>query len=109
MEFVLLILGLALLAVIGHGIWVTVAMILRALVGTKSPAHRPRDSRWETCPQCLDAVLFSLRRCERCHLDLHSVAARELRDLRTTARELDILVQTGHIDGPALERIRASI
>jgi hypothetical protein len=111
MELLLILLGLGLVALVGHGIWVSLAWVLRALAGgeTAPPPRRRLEPEREMCPQCGRPVPSWLSRCQSCGLDPQSLAARELRDLAVTARELAVLANAGNINQATLDRLRESI
>jgi hypothetical protein len=110
MEVLLVLLGLGLLAIVGHAIWLAGAAAVRAVFGsdTSSPKQQPARGR-EICPQCGHALPPWRGPCDECGLEPWSIAAHELRDLAATTRELDVLAFAGGIDRATVERMREII
>src|SRR5262245_30508389 len=86
-------LGIVILAVLGHGIWMAGAAIGQALFGSTPPADR-RQLRDE-CPRCGRPV--SARHCFGCGLDLDGPLANQLYDINITWGTIQALVDQGEL------------
>jgi len=83
--FLALAVVLTIIAVIGHLIWVTVAWLIRALVGSSRP--RPEDERRQ-CPFCDRPTPRRFERCDWCGRMLRGALAEELADVAATVRQI---------------------
>ena len=87
-DFVFLIgrlaLELAVIAAVGHGIWIFVAWVFRALRGTRSPDVRQP----ERCVFCKKRTSSAHDRCDWCGRELCGPLAGELKDLDAVDRQL---------------------
>jgi hypothetical protein len=110
----ILLVVLGVLMLVGHGLWLLLAAILRIIFGSSSdrrsvePTLGPAAG-WSTCPQCERHLLPRHLRCWGCGLDLTSVLAGELADLRTTARQLRYFRAQGALDEATWQQLRAHI
>ncbi len=95
--------GLVVLAGVGHLIWLALAGLIRLATGGGPP--EPRWLRLAKCPACGELVAGDGRRCETCGLAQGGATADALRDLQTTLRQLRRFHETGALDTPTLERL----
>jgi hypothetical protein len=94
------VLVLAVIAVIGHVIWLVCAAFLRTLLGVPAPEHRQN-----ICPRCGAGLWLAERYCGDCDFDLSSPAAAEVRDLETTERQLRALHRRGDLEDTAWQEV----
>ena len=88
-EIPILLAVLALVAVVGHGIWLVAAAVFRTISGQPSSAElRPR------CPRC-HVFLTEPARCVACDWD--AVRDRPVDAKLVTRRQLDQLLRQGHL------------
>jgi hypothetical protein len=93
---------LALVAVIGHGLWMLFAELFRLLFG--SEPQPPQVA----CAGCGHVWPPSQQRtCPQCGLDPAGTAALELRELDATQRQLRAFLSTGDAIPPGLEQLQA--
>jgi hypothetical protein len=97
----LLLLGLFLITLIGHGIWVFFAMVFRALLGIE----RREPASAEECGRCGRLRPPSTRFCPACRLDSQGILAVELNDLRVTLRQLQRLRKQDGIEPDLHDRL----
>ncbi len=95
---------LALITVLGHVIWITLAWLIRTLFGV--PRQRPSD-RPRRCPFCDRWTPESQNRCDWCGRDLRSLMAQELDDLLALARELRRLQQAKVLEAGEVDDLLA--
>src|SRR5262245_51782500 len=98
-----LLFALALITLIGHGIWVLLAMILRAIfsgseaeraaVDDRSAAQAPRKTH---CSECGTALLDGDSFCPLC--GRVRLSAGPMADLAMIARQLDKFLSQGRLD-----------
>jgi hypothetical protein len=103
---------LVLITLVGHGIWVLFAWLIRALAGLNAPAPgKRRESTHlpERCAGCGQLLPPRQRFCEKCGLESKSPAAGELHDLEITAQQLARLQQAGTLDSPTYEQVHRCI
>jgi hypothetical protein len=98
---------LVLVTVIGHGIWVVVAAIIRALAG--GPRRSSAKVLPIECPGCGRLLPFQRGDCEWCGLDLTSPKAAELTDLEATDRQLERFWRRKVLERSLLERLQDAI
>ncbi len=101
---------LGLITVIGHGIWVLLAAIFRAISGgpkpqsiidsDKSAARAPRDAH---CAECGAVMLAADSFCPVCGRSRASVGP--MADLATTARQLHKFLSQGQLDAETHNRV----
>lgn len=101
---------LAIVAVIGHGIWVAAASIF----GSAPPPARERPHRahrrdHRVCFGCGETVAWDDPACPSCGLDPDSRAADELRDLEATARTVQLLRDAGTLPADTCEQVYRGI
>jgi hypothetical protein len=104
---VLLVFLLALVAVtvVGHGIWLLMAALVRSVQGPRpEPAQRPgpapsRKPSEDVCPGCEAQLLSWQQTCPRCGLDQGGTVARQLRDLVAARRVVARLVSGERLAG----------
>ncbi|MBI3411921.1 MAG: hypothetical protein HY040_26625 [Planctomycetes bacterium] len=97
----LLAMGVFLVAVVGHGLWVLVSIIFKGLPPPASAAvsHRRR------CVACGTGFSNSLEACPACGLDPHGETSVELHELEATVRQVQALVERGDLEAGAAEQI----
>ncbi|MBL8792264.1 MAG: hypothetical protein JNM56_00010, partial [Planctomycetia bacterium] len=95
---------LGFIALLGHGIWVFVAVIFRALLGGDRP--RERETPFE-CPACERFSPGWSEHCLNCGLLRHSPATAELTDLAALQRQLERFERAGTADAGLLEKVQA--
>jgi hypothetical protein len=87
-----LVAGLAVVALVGHGLWVAIAAIFRGIREDTS-RYRPRPASLgqgrQPCVRCGLKLPWEVRDCPRCGLDRDGLNAAELADLEATARQLE--------------------
>jgi hypothetical protein len=104
--FLVILFLLAVITVVGHGIWVLLAALGRALAGgtqTDVPASRRPGGR---CPRC-GRPLMGKNECLVC--GLAAPAFNELGDLEATARQLSVFRQAGVLEEATNTQIQAVI
>jgi len=94
---------LTIVTVLGHGIWLLVALVCRALAG--SPAHRAKEDESVECPRCSRFFAPGQRRCYACGLNRDSPLAEELADLQAAARQLERFRESGSLEKAELEQM----
>lgn len=98
---------LAVVAVVGHGLWVVAATLLRALfAGPGRPADRP-PRRLQTCPACGANAPPAADICLHCGLDFDTPVARQLGRIRTAQTEVDALAESGDLDAETAKVVSA--
>ena len=106
-EFLLLLLFvLAVVTLVGHGLWLLVSALVSALGGGRNPAQQVA---WEGCAGCGMKIAPDAGRCWWCGLEQASAAAAELTDLRATGRQLRRFHEQGLLDITAFERLEAKV
>src|SRR4051794_4816470 len=96
-----LVLGAALVAVVGHALWLAIAAVFRALglAQEQAPPERPRRPRQTPrCPACDARLVDAEGVCPGCGLDPEGKLAGQLRDLETTRFVVARLVDREEID-----------
>ncbi len=88
---------LGVITLVGHGIWVLLALIFG---GGKRPAENAA-----LCVFCGHHTPTADPRCQWCGRELHTVAADELRDLAAVERQLLRWRQTGRLTSKEYERL----
>jgi len=83
-----LFIALAIITLIGHGIWITLAWLVRTLSGGSAG----REDR-RRCPFCLRSTPRRQDRCQWCGRDLRSPLAAELADLEGLKRQVKRFVE----------------
>src|SRR5262245_56311385 len=97
MEALLIVLlVLALVTLVGHGIWIGLAALGRSLTGAGEV--RGRVERDERCPGCGARLNDRERDCPNCGLVRDGARARQLRDLAVARRQVDALYDRGELD-----------
>lgn len=102
---ILLVVGGA--TVIGHGIWVLIATLVRALIGSEA-AGNP-TIRTVECLRCGRFMPAERRRCGSCGLEQDSPLGKELADLVATARQLERFRASSALNGDHLEQVFAAV
>jgi hypothetical protein len=101
MDLVLFLFGLGLIIVVGHGLWVVLALAVRALRGT-TPADVVRRQVWRLaerkCLRCGAPLPRLNEECPECGLELRGPLARGLRDVVCAWEQIGRLVATGECD-----------
>jgi hypothetical protein len=100
---------LAVVAVIGHGIWVAVAAIYRSARSAQDHGRLSRRRVFRRCVGCGEEFLSDDERCPHCGLDRASKAAAELRDLEAAARTVQRLRDQGTLSAKMCEQIYQTI
>jgi hypothetical protein len=95
-----------LIAVVGHGIWVFVAWLLRTVAGAGTRPPREVQPR---CPRCGWRLLRDETQCPECRLELGSPAAVELDELTATHRQLAAFHSAGILDPASWEKLQDHI
>lgn len=99
---VVLVCLLAIITVVGHGIWIMFA----GLFGSAPPPEtHAATRRRRICPDCESALLATERDCFRCGLDQDSRLARQLERLRFSAREVQGLAERGELEADAARTV----
>jgi hypothetical protein len=109
----LIVLGVVLFVVttVGHGIWVVLASIFRSMGARPEPwpeeraPRRSREGSRVRCPRCGVTYSHSHHLCPSCGLSPTAPLARDLRDLETTARNVEALVNAGTLEAGLGEQV----
>jgi hypothetical protein len=108
LEILIALFVLALVVPIGHGVWVALAALVRALAGRPATARpvRPEGGRRARCPGCeVCWVHPDDRVCPRCGLEGPERLAVRLAELAGVQREVRRLLRDEEIGPQAAERI----
>ena len=89
---------LAVVTVIGHGIWVGLAAVFRAI--------RPRKEQPPVCRFCYHRMPSNSEHCPACGRSQVSPMAAELADLEAFGRQVDRFEEAGTLDPPLAEQLR---
>ncbi len=102
---------MGLLALLGHGIWLFVAWFFRILTGVASspPVHDPEAEIRKRCAQCGSTLSRFDDHCNRCGLNRVGPLAANLRDLKTTLRQLRALKEDGLLDAQTFENAQQCV
>src|SRR5262245_129878 len=92
----LFIIALAVVTVVGHGIWVLVANMFRS-------------QTWEDCPRCGGPCSAQRRSCPRCGLERRGRVADELADLEATRRQLGRFRRRDDLPPAVLRAMRRAV
>ena len=95
--------GFVLVVVVGHFIWVAIAAMLGAVVGSTESARSPRPYRY--CPACGAEPEPRDRDCPRCDLELDGRLAHELHRVHVAEREVKALLTHAQIDRETADTI----
>ncbi len=93
-----LVLVAGVLAVVGHGLWLLFAAVVRAFFGDLGSVRR-------ACVRCGWAVADGERICSRCGLSQESEAATELSELEVVARRVRALAGRDELDAETSARV----
>jgi len=91
---------LAVITVIGHGIWVLLSLLFGGGEG-KTDTRR--------CPFCHRITSFARERCDWCNRRLHGPSAQKLADLDAFARQLQRFEEAGAVDASTAASLSACI
>src|SRR5262245_51704789 len=105
---VILVVIVAVVTVVGHGIWVFLAWLFGAPRRTEE-VEASSKTAGEDCIGCGGTVFAGYKRCRWCGLDPHGAVAAELTDLQAAARELTVFREQGTLDAETLDRIQSCI
>ena len=111
--FVVLFFVLAIVTVIGHGIWVLLAHVF----GGQSPSSRtppmraaPEDANWHACPRCGSPREPEQQVCPICNWPYASKPAADgMAALRALRRQLEVFGQQGLLDADARAQLNLAI
>lgn len=95
----------AIVTLVGHGIWTVAALILRGSFG--SGAQRGPDR--QSCPKCGIHFGGEHSHCPSCGLNMNGALAVELRELDRAARSIQYLIDTETLDKSQGEEIYQQI
>jgi hypothetical protein len=100
---------LTLITLIGHGIWILVAKLVRTLqvppsLDDEDPAPSP-----PFCARCGRLLLPGSGHCRNCGQLRDDPVAKELRDLEAAARQLTLFAKAGTLDAETCTRFQACI
>jgi hypothetical protein len=98
-----------LIALIGHGIWVVLALLIRGMLGSTKPLRQSPRSGRQYCPGCREALLPTDRDCPHCGLDFVSPLAARLDRVRTAQREVLALADRGELDAATARQVAAQL
>ena len=111
--WLIFLIGLALVALVGHGIWITVAAVLKALAGAStgqaSTGQIDPQQRSTLCVLCRRRFSRERRSCPICGLDSRRDEALDVRELESAAGHLKALHQTGKLAADTYEAALDSI
>jgi hypothetical protein len=99
---------MAIITVVGHGIWVFLAWLNRIVsggVGERRLEHRRTDLSKDRCPYCEWPMAPGQLRCGRCGGLRAKAVNTELDDLAATQRQLMRLVEAGSLDIETYKRL----
>jgi len=94
---------LAVITVVGHGIWVLLSLIFTG--GRKRLAEQQK----RLCPFCTHATSRARTRCDWCGRDLQGLLARELEDLDALQRQLRRFGNKGALKEQVVENLLARV
>src|SRR5215211_8176626 len=110
-ELFLLCLSVGMLALVGHGIWLLGAAIIRALFGPDPPSDRkpaPPPGRRTHCPRCESAIVAGS--CSVCGWPAHqNRQTARLAGLNAIELQLWRYLDLGVIDRATYERLQSSV
>ncbi|HKI37414.1 MAG TPA: hypothetical protein VKA46_36505 [Gemmataceae bacterium] len=101
---VVVLVALVLVTAVGHGLWLFLAAVARALRGG-SP-DRPGRERAAQCPACREAVPPGAERCDVCGLPVRGAVARELCDIDAAERQLRRFLDDGALAPTTHDRLK---
>ena len=104
--FLAFVFALALVAILGHGMWVLVATILRALFGNASAGTKTSEI---TCHQCGSKTSRATPLCDRCGLPWEDVSLNEVTRLAAVFRQLKRLLADGNLPQEQIKALMASV
>jgi hypothetical protein len=113
--FSILVFLLLVITVLGHGMWLVCATLLRSLLGRKEPpqpvaATLGRRRRGPTeCLRCGYQLPANASDCPRCGLDYEGVVAAELADLEAVARQLERFRRVEQLPKEVLDQFWAQV
>jgi hypothetical protein len=96
---------LTLVAIVGHGIWILVAAIFRAMAGSSTSTPQSNRPVRNHCPVCDEFTPEGIRFCPNCGLDLDSRNASRIKRLRTAAIEVNVLAEQKELDRETANRV----
>jgi hypothetical protein len=96
--------GLALVTLVGHGLWLLAAALVRLLAGSAS--SHPVDRR---CPRCDYRLRVGERICPYCGLAPAQEPLSEAGDLSAAARMVRLLLERGRIDSETAGRVEQAL
>ena len=105
MEWLFLLLGLGIVTLVGHGVWVLLAFVGRTLFGEPSAGGIKR----QRCPNCARPMLAADRECRYCGYRPASFKKSELDDLEAVERQLRRWGASGELKPRLVERFAARI
>src|SRR5688500_10764920 len=108
---VILLIVLAIVAVVGHGIWVGTAWFFRTILGVKPRDDRGRRALAGTCPRCRDGELVQ-GKCWTCGFFAYQnepTATPQIDERAIVIRHLRRLYESDAIDAGTFERVMAAV
>jgi hypothetical protein len=99
---VVLLLVLAVITVVGHGLWALMAFLFRAGKPRRAGRERP-------CVFCGHVTSWAEGRCGWCGRELHTPLADELADLAAVERQLPRLARSGELKPDVAEDLLARV
>lgn len=102
-----LLLALAFIILIGHGLWVLLSWVFRSLTGNNPTA--PRPGPFTSCVRCGREMTFGQNDCHECGLSQTSAQAAELADLWAAGRQLQRFLERGVLDEATFERLETLV
>ncbi len=107
----LLAFGLLLVALIGHGLWLLMAAVFRALGGTPEKSqHQP--PQWRPCPACGLPIVLGEPQCSNCAWPRSGLEARSSRgaiSLEALAKQVGRLRENGVLGDQACQRLLEAV
>ena len=107
MEFLIaLLVAVSMITVVGHGIWVLLALIVRTLSNQPQPAaNKPQSA----CLRCGRLLKAEQEHCDRCGQKRAGFKTIELADLEAVDRQLRRLAERGELKPRFAEQLRARV
>lgn len=105
----LLLVCLGIITLIGHGLWVLVAAIVRALVGTRVEPIKAPPQLLTQCAECGASLQREDKFCVRCGHWQGASSGNAQDELLLVARRLNLLLEQGRLDAATHARVRSVI
>ncbi len=105
----LLLVLIAMITLVGHGIWVTIRAIIRQLAGSSKRSEK-QTSEGQRCENCGFRIESAADYCGRCGCArLSGIVVELLKDLRATDRQLERFHRAGSLGDETYEKLKEKI